>query len=189
MRVALFVIILLLLAGCASKSINIYTMDLPSSVNYSISSRYKNSILKVEYPNGNSESLGSRIYYKDGDRESWYLYSRWSDSVNQMLLSIIIEALQQSAIFKDIIDYRSSSVYDYTLETTIYRFYHQIEDNNSYAYLKIGFRLLNRSNKIIKSKIFEYKIKCTQTDAKGFVEAVREINKKLSKDLVLWIAK
>lgn len=190
--ISIFVILIsIFITGCAIKSrkIDIYTVSVPH-INLHPISRYRNSILKVEYPNGASETMGSRIYYQEGNKESWYLYSRWSDSFNRMILSIIQESLQSSGIFKDVIDYTSSSVSDYTLETTIYNFRHQIEADSSYAYLKIGFRLLSsKTNRIIKSHIFEYRVKCSQTNASGFVEAVKEINQQLARDLILWIAK
>ena len=180
------------MTGCAIKSrkMDIYTISVPHINLHPSSSRYRNSVLRVEYPNGTSETMGSRIYYREGDRESWYLYSRWSDSLNRMMLSIVVESLHSSGIFKDVIDYTSNSVSDYSLETTIYDFRHQIEGDSSYAYLKIGFRLLSsKTNRIIKSRIFEYKEECSQTNASGFVKAVKEINKKMARDLILWIAK
>ena len=150
--------------------------------------QYRNNVLRVEYPNGTSETMGSRIYYREGDKEAWYLYSRWSDSVNRMMLSIIVDTLQKSAIFRDVTDYSSNSVADYILETTIYDFRHQIEDEKSYAYLKIGFRLLSsKTKKIIKSRIFKYRVPCGTLNAQGYVEAVKEINRKLSRDLTTWI--
>ncbi len=187
----IIIIILLLMDGCAikSKKIDIYTISVPY-INLHPFSRYHNSILRVEYPTGRSESMGSRIYYQEGNKKAWYLYSRWSDSLNRMMLSVVVESLQSSGIFKDVIDYTSNSASDYSLETTIYDFRHQIEGDSSYAYLKIGFRLLSsKTNRIIKSRIFEYKEECSQTNASGFVKALKEINKKMARDLILWIAK
>ncbi len=190
-RLTIFTVLLsVILAGCAIKSrnIDIYTFSLPDISIPHIRSKYHNSVLRVDYPNGSNETMGSRIYYREGDKEAWYLYSRWSDSVNRMLMSVIIDTLQKSSIFKDVIDYSSNSVDDYELETSIYDFRHEIDDEQSYAYLKIGFRLLNSENKkIVKHKIFEYRVTCESVDAKGFVKAVKEINNKLARDLINWL--
>ena len=185
----ILILLILFLSGCATKTINSFYISTPNiDIPKLHSSKFANSVLKVSYPEGSSIYMGSRIYYTLGDRESYYKYSRWSDSANRMILSLVVESLQKSQIFKSVIDYSSDAKSDYMLESTIYSFRHIVNDSDSYAYLKIGFRLVDKSNnKIIKEKIFEYKEPCKTTDARGFIEATKEIFTKLSRELSLWI--
>jgi len=185
----ILILLILFLGGCATKTINSFYISTPNiDIPKLHSSKFANSVLKVSYPEGSSIYMGSRIYYTLGDRESYYKYSRWSDSANRMILSLVVESLQKSQIFKSVIDYSSDAKSDYMLESTIYSFRHIVNDSDSYAYLKIGFRLVDKSNnKIIKEKIFEYKEPCKTTDARGFIEATKEIFTKLSRELSLWI--
>ena len=185
----ILILLILFLSGCATKTINSFYISTPNiDIPKLHSSKFANSVLKVSYPEGSSIYMGSRIYYTLGDRESYYKYSRWSDSANRMILSLVVESLQKSQIFKSVIDYSSDAKSDYMLESTIYSFRHIVNDSDSYAYLKIGFRLVDKSNnKIIKEKIFEYKEPCKTTDARGFIEATKEIFAKLSRELPLWI--
>jgi len=179
--------ILLLLSACSSKSINMYTLTPSPSQMHAAGARY--SSIRVEYPKGIEDTMGTRIYYTRSDlTQSYYLYNQWSDSLNRLILSNLIEALQSNRIAKHVLDYASEANADYDLETTIYRFEHKITPQGSYADISIGLRLLrNRDKKILKSRRFNYLIPCKSTDAKGFVEAANEAMHRLSTQMLTWL--
>jgi len=152
-------------------------------------SKYQNRTLRVDYPKGIEESMGSKIYYQDSNlQESYYLYSQWSKSLNRILMGVLVDTLQNSNLFKRVVDYSSTAEVDLILETSIYKFEHKIEPNSSFANIEIEVRLLNaNSNQVIKSKIFKYQTPCTSTDARGFIEASNRSMESFGRDLISFL--
>ncbi len=183
----IYFLIALILVGCG-EVMTTYTLSpkIYQKVSYS---KYKNKTLRVDYPKGIEDTMGSKIYYQDSNlQESYYLYSQWSKSLNRILMSVLVDTLQNSGIFKRVVDYSSTAEVNYILETSIYKFEHKITQNGSFADIEIEVRLLNSiNNKVIKSKLFKYKTPCTSTDAKGFVEAANETMEIFGKDLILFL--
>ncbi len=177
----------LLLIGCGAKTINMFTLQSPTNP-----PKYKPifSAIRVDYPKGIEESMGTRIYFSRSKlSQSYYSYSRWSKSLNRIIMAAIIETLQRSGIARNVLDYASEVDAMYELESTIYRFEHKITEKGSYAEISIALRLIRSQNKkLIASKIFNYSIPCTQTDAKGFVEAANSAINRLSIDMINWLS-
>ncbi len=178
-----------LLAGCSSRSIQMYTLDAGSAAQPQRTA-YAHATVRVDYPKGIEDTMGTRIYFSRSDlTQSYYQYHQWSKPLNRIILAQLIEALQRSHIFHRVIDYASEARSDYTLETTIYRFEHRIEKERSYAVVSVGLRLLRSDNdSVVKSRRFDYKIPAPTTDAKGFVLAANEAMKRLSVEMTRWLA-
>jgi cholesterol transport system auxiliary component len=179
---------LIFFLGCSEATLNTYTLS-PKVYKKVNSSKFASKTLRVEYPKGIEDTMGTKIYYKDNNlKESFYLYSQWSKSLNRIIMGAIVDILRQSNLFKEVVDYSSTADVDYILETSIYNFEHEIKADKSFAKVKIQVRLLNSiNNKIIKSKLFEYLIPCKSTDAKGFVEASNKALEKFGEDLIIWL--
>ena len=179
---------LVALAGCASTAIKTYTLS-PKSYKRVSYSKFQNSVVRVDYPKGVEDTMGTKIYYQDGSlEESFYLYSQWSKSLNRIIMGAVVDILQQSNLFKRVVDYSSTADVDYILESSIREFEHKLEGNSSFASIIIEARLLDSTNhKIVKSKLFHYKEPCTTTDARGFVEASNGALERFGRDLVLFL--
>ncbi|WP_457607847.1 ABC-type transport auxiliary lipoprotein family protein [Nitratifractor sp.] len=184
----LTLISILLLAACSGKTLHRYTLD-AADVSGTGSVRY--SSIRVDYPKGIPDTMSDRIYYSKSDlSQSYYLYHQWSQPLNRIIMAQLIAALQRSHLAKTVLDYASEAESRYTLETTIYRFEHRIDAHGSYAVVSIGLRLLRSDDKsIVKSRRFDYRIPTPTVDAPGFVEAANEAMKRLSRDMVRWLAR
>ncbi len=187
LRWPLLLALALLLSACSSKTIEMYT--LVPSTQPAVSSPYRHSDLRVEYPKGLADSMSSRIYYTRSDlTRSYYRYHQWSQSLNRLVMAQLVETLQRSHAFGHVLDYASQAGADYLLETTIYRFEHRITPQGSFAEISIGVRLLRASDRgLIKSRHFDYRIPCSSTDARGFVQAANEGMQRLARDLIHWL--
>ena len=192
-RVCVIVLLTLVLIGCAGRvrRIESYTFDTPVKTRKTYSSKFHNKILLVDYPGGIGHGMSDRIYYRKGEIESSYLYSRWSVSQNRLLMARILKIVHSSSIFKEVLDYTSEATPDYLLESRIYAFKHVLKkDGGSYALIDIVFRLLRyEERKVVKSVELRYEEPCESTDARGFVRAAERAMRRLGDELVEWLAK
>jgi len=180
--------ITLFLAACSGKTLQLYTLS-PQGNLPQVHPRF--SSLRVDYPKGIEDTMGTRIYFSRSDlTQSYYSYSQWSKSLNRILMAALIETLQRSGLARTVLDYASEADAAYELESTVYRFEHRITPQGSFADVSIGVRLLRSSDRhLIASKIFSYRIPCRRTDAAGFVEAANRAVSRLGADLIRWLAK
>ncbi len=169
MKKIITIALILILSGCTSHTVNIY--DLAANSVPAQSKRFKNRVLKVEFPSALGALGSSRIFYKRDGITSYYLYSRWSDTLNRLVYSQLKKALEESGSFKSVLAYNSSAKADIILETEIMDFYHVVKGNSSYADIKFSAKLIDsNSRKVIKSKIFSYKLKVDELNAKSFIK-------------------
>ena len=177
----------LMLGACASKRLDMYTLA-PAELSVT-RTPYAGSDVRVEYPKGIDDTMSSRIYYSRSDlTRSYYLYHQWSQPLNRLVMAHIIESLQRAHAFRHVLDYASEAGADYLLETTIYRFEHQITPRGSYAQISIGLRLLRNGDKsLVKSRRFDYRIPCPSTDAPGFIQAANQAMERFSSDMLRWL--
>jgi len=183
----LLLLLALFLAACGSQAVRMYTLA-PAQVPAG-PSPFHGSDVRVEYPKGIEDTMGTRIYYTRGDlTRSYYLYNEWSQPLNRLVMAHLIEALQRSHTFRNVLDYASEAGADYLLETTIYRFDQRITGQEAYADVSIGLRLLrNGDHKLVKSRRFDYRIPCESADAPGFVKAANRAMERLAVDMVRWL--
>ena len=175
-RVVSIIFAIFLITGCIPKATHqINTYDLSVNID-TTSTKRVNKVLKVKYPMALGAINSSRIFYKKDGITSYYLYSRWSDSLSRLIYKDILTALQNSKKYKDVIGYSSSARADLSLEVEIVDFYHIVENSNtSYALITINVRYLDeKTQKIVKSKVFRYKKYLDNANAKSFVKAAKE---------------
>ena len=183
--------VLFFVSGCAFKEaapMKVYTLD-AGEVTSVASSKYRNSVLKVSYPQTLKEKMSDKMCfsYSSIDR-GVYLNSEWSNAVEKLVQGSVIEILQQSRLFKAVLPYASTAGEDYRLESTIYDFSHHVRGDTSYAVVSIQFSLVDTdTGKLIKSKRFSYKESTPTVDASGYVQATNRAMHRLAHDLVLWL--
>lgn len=191
MKKIALILSMFLLSSCGLKEsapITEYTLSL-SKVSAVGSSNYKSKTLKVYYPQSLKEKLTSSINYSYSlsDRGT-YQNSHWSNSIAKLIQGNIIEALDNSRIFKGVLPYASTAAEDYRLEIEVYDFSHHVRGDASHSVIVMKFSLIETDNgKLKKTRRFFYKVPTTSTDARGYVEATNVAMSKLVRDLVQWL--
>ena len=182
-RYLLYSFLIILLSGCISKThtLHLYSLRVESSQKVA---KKSNTTLKVDYPTALNALSGSRIYYNDNGKIGYYLYSRWSSSLNRMLYSDIITNLQERGKYRYVIGYNSSAKADYQLETEIDSFNHIIEGDNTFANIKLNVKLIeSQSGKVIKQKTFQYKTPLEAKNAAAFAKGAKKAIEQFINDL------
>jgi len=182
---------LFLLSGCSFKTsapMTEYTLS-ARPVEAVSSSKYRNKAIKVTYPDSLKEKLSRSINYSYSLSDSGvYQNSEWSNSIPRLIQGTVIEALDQSQLFKGVLPFSSTAYEDYRLESTVYDFSHHVRGEESYAIVSIRFTLIDtKTGKMTKTRRFSYKEYTKTVDARGFVEAADIAMSKLVRDLVDWL--
>ena len=191
MKNILLVLTLFIMSGCSTKTKNItyFSINPTLKIKPSQNKNYRLKIIKILYPKSIKDKASSNIIYKDNQTEiNYYVYNRWSTTVSKQLLKSFIKTLQATKSFKATLPYTSYAKVDFLLESDIYDFYHLLEGDKSYSVISIQFNLIdNHSNKLIKSRKFDYKVLSQSKDAKGYVRATNEAIELMLGDLIDWI--
>ena len=184
----LFGILSLLLSGCTSKTLHLYTLDAAAGTPR-VPPRF--NTLRVDYPKGIEDGMSDRIYFRSSDlSRSYYRQSQWTQTLNRILMANLLETFRRSGIARHVIDYASQADADYELESTVYRFEQILDGERSFAEISIGLRLLRSDTKtLIAQKIFTARVPCPTTDARGFVRAANDALTKLGAQMVHWLAR
>lgn len=191
MKTIAVILVMFILSSCGLKEsapITEYSLAV-SKISPVSSNRYKHQTLKVYYPQSLKEKLTSSINYSYSlsDRGT-YQNSHWSNSIAQLIQGNILEALDNSRIFKGVLPYASTAAEDYRLEIEIYDFSHHVRGDASSSVIVMKFSLIETdSGKLLRTRRFFYKEPTTSTDARGYVEATNVAMSKLVRDLVQWL--
>ena len=184
MKKHLILSIFLLLSGCSIKNHTLNSYDLSVENRYQ-TNRHINKVLQIRYPTALNALGSSKIFYKRDGITSYYLYSHWDSSLNKIIYSEMLKNILNSNKYKAVVGFNSGAKADLILETEIIDFYHIVNGTNSYAKVTISAKLLDaNSEKIIKSRVFSYKLNVKELNAKGFVEASKEAVNMFIKDLI-----
>ncbi len=177
------------MAGCvASHTIQSYTLESKTDIGPSCRHIYRHSTIRVEYPRGIENSMGTRIYYsKERLKRSYYLYSEWNKPLSRILMKNLMDALYLSGNFRGVTDYASTAKSDYILESVVHSFVHRIEKDSSFADISIELRLMREGGNVVKSRLFSYAVPVRSKNAEEFVRAANTAIAKLKKDMTLWL--
>ena len=184
MKKFLIVPIFIILSGCSVKNHTINSYDL-SVENSHLASKHYNKVLQIRYPNALNALGSSKIFYKRDGITSYYLYSHWNSPLNKIIYSELLKNLLNSKKYRAVVGYNSGAKVDLILETNIIDFYHIVNGNSSYAKIAISAKLIDASsNKIIKSRVFNYKLNVKKLNAKEFVKTAQRAVDMFVKDLI-----
>ncbi len=190
-RKTAWVLSLFLLGGCALKDsapMTEYTLT-AAPVQAASSGRYGAKTLKVAYPQSLKEELSRDMLYSYSlSNRGAYQNSEWANSISQLIQGTVIQALDQSRIFKGVLPYSSTAYEDYRLESTVYDFSHHLRGEESYALVSIKFSLIDTgTGKLVKTRKFSYKEPTRTIDARGYAEATDIAMSRLVRDLAAWL--
>jgi len=189
-KILFFILIGVLFTACSFKQnsleINRYAIDFKSSVN-----TFENSSksIYIETPDMNkSFNTNSILYTLKPHLFEEYAKNRWINLPNNMIHNYLVEAVESSNIYKVVLQKRSNIAYDYTLKTNVLNLYHDVENVNSYAVLKIRFDLVS-NKELLKTYSYDKRVKCETTNAYGFVMAINKALDEVSSDLLVQLSK
>jgi ABC-type uncharacterized transport system auxiliary subunit len=185
----LILIFTLFFSGCSFKKLKPITLYNLGSPKVTTSfSKYANKTLKVSYPISTKETLGYKIKYVNNNQIGYYLNSQWSQDLGTLLQGFVLEALNNTKAFKAALPYNSIVLEDYRLELIVEKFYNLVQNGNSYAVVEIRVNLISLdNNRVLKSKLFSYKVKANKVNAKGYIFALKKALNSFANDLVRWI--
>lgn len=189
MKNILILLLLIFFTGCGLKPIKIdinnYAIEFDKNIKNIASSSNNLLVLKPKIAKGfNSKNI---IYSVKPYSFESYAKNRWLDLPSAMIQTQLLNSIEDSNIFKNVVDTHSKIDSNYLLETNISKLYHKIEGQKSYAILKVKF-LLIKNRVVINSFIYNKKILCDINSPYGFVKALNQsfddISLQLNKSLL-----
>ena len=183
-KILFSLLIVSLFTACSFKQniLNINHYSIGFSSNNQVS---KNSIksIYIEKPEVNkSFNTNAILYSKKAYLFEEYAKNRWINQPTYMIHDNLVQWFEKSNLFKFVLQKKSNVDFDYSLKTNISTLYHKIEDNKSFAILKIRFDLVS-GKKFIKTYSYDKKILCETTNAYGFVLAINKAFDEVLTDL------
>ena len=185
MKNLFYLLIALLISGCSLKQevgqTNSYSIDFNSK-----NSSYKNigkSIL-IEEPLVNKSFNSRAIFYS----QKPYLFeeyakNRWINLPSSMIHNSLLESFGSSKMFTFVSQEKTEQKSDYVLKTNLLKLYHEIQDDKSYAIIKIKFDLL-KDEKVVKTFTFDKKVMVPQNKPYDFVNSTNKALNDILEELI-----
>lgn len=192
MKNLFYLLMIVLISGCSLKQevveTNSYSIDfIQNNKSYKSSSK---SIL-IEEPFVNSSFNSRSIFYSTKPYLfEEYAKNRWINLPSSMIHNSLLESFGSSKIFSFVSQEKTEQKSDFILKTNLLKLYHEIQDDKSYAIIKIKFDLL-KDEKVVKTFTFDKKVMVSQNKPYEFVnitnkafndileELIKEINSSL----------
>ena len=190
MKNLFYLLMIVLISGCSLKQevveTNSYSIDfIQNNKSYKSSSK---SIL-IEEPYVNSSFNSRSIFYSTKPYLfEEYAKNRWINLPSSMIHNSLLESFGSSKIFTFVSQEKAEQKSDFILKTNLLKLYHEIQDDKSYAIIKIKFDLL-KDEKIVKTFTFDKKVMVSQNKPYEFVnttnKAFNDILEELIKEILL----
>ena len=175
-KVFVYICVITLLSACSFKQnsleINQYAIDFKLDKN--ISKSISKSIYIDEVNVNKSFDNHSIFYTTKAFLFEEYALNKWINKPSYMIYNSL----------KDSFDTKTENEAKYKLKTNVIDIYNSIEENKSFAILKVKFDLEFNKN-IIKTYTYEKKILCKTNDPYGFVIAINQAFEEVVNDLSL----
>lgn len=193
MKNLFYLLMIILISGCSLKQevtdINSYSIDFNSK-----NKSYQNigkSILIEEPLVNNSFNSRSIFYSTKPYLFEEYAKNRWINLPSSMVHNSLLESFGNSKLFTFITQEKTEQKSDFILKTNLLKLYHEIQDDKSYAIIKIKFDLL-KDEKVVKTFTFDKKVMVSQNKPyefvnstnKAFNDILEELIKEISSSLV-----
>ena len=175
MKNLFYLLMIVLISGCSLKQevveTNSYSIDfIQNNKSYKSSSK---SIL-IEEPFVNSSFNSRSIFYSTKPYLfEEYAKNRWINLPSSMLHNSLLESFGSSKIFTFVSQEKTEQKSDYVLKTNLLKLYHEIQDDKSYAIIKIKFDLL-KDEKVVKTFTFDKKVLVSQNKPYEFVNSTNK---------------
>lgn len=112
---------------------------------------------------------------------AYFAHNRWADTPTQMLKTQLIQTLQNTHHFRNVVTLPFAGKYDYVLHTQLLELQQDFSQNPSVLQLKLRAQLLNATGKLILSKDYNICINTEKnTPYSGVIAANKAIEQALS---------
>ena len=182
----IYLCIITLFTACSFKptslEINQYAINFKLKEN-----KFNNTLneLYIEEPSVNKSFNNRSIFYTTKAYQfEEYALNKWINKPSDMIYNNLFEAFEASNIYKTVLKEKRKDDFAYVLKTDVIDIYNSIEENKSFAILKVKFDLEFNKN-IIKTYTYEKKILCKTNDPYGFVIAINQAFEEVVNDLSL----
>lgn len=184
----IFICIITLFTACSFKTtsleINNYAID------FKLNNNTFNSTSKeifIEKPIVNKSFDTYSIFYRTKPYEfEEYALNKWINKPSNMLYINLFEVIESSNIFKKVYKEKRKDHAIYTLKTNVIDIYNSIENDKSYAVLKVKFYIqLGKDN--IRSFTYDKRILTQENNPYGFVVAINEGFQEVLREVLLEI--
>ncbi len=185
MKNLFYLLMIVLISGCSLKQevgqINSYSIDfIQNNKSYKSSSK---SIL-IEEPFVNSSFNSRSIFYSTKPYLfEEYAKNRWINLPSSMLHNSLLESFGNSKMFSFVSQEKTEQKSDYVLKTNLLKLYHEIQDDKSYAIIKIKFDLL-KDEKVVKTVTFDKKVLVSQSKPYEFVNSTNKAFNDILEELI-----
>ncbi|MDX9959898.1 MAG: hypothetical protein RBS32_00255, partial [Aliarcobacter sp.] len=117
-----------------------------------------------------------------------YALNKWINKPSDMIYNNLFEAFEASNIYKTVLKEKRKDDSAYVLKTDVIDIYNSVENDKSYAVLKVKFYLqMNKEN--IKTYTYDKKIQALSNTPYGFVVAINEAFEEAVNEWILEISK
>jgi cholesterol transport system auxiliary component len=181
---------LFFIAGCGIKDVQMHLQNyrLENILHVKPEGLTDTRVLKVQKIEGDSAVMSRSILYKKEGALLPYKYSRWNEVPSNMLQQIIIEHLEKKKVFKATIPNVSMASNDLFLESELGNFEQVYEKESSYVYVKLRFRLVQKSDaRVLGSTSIEKKVIVPLDTTKGVIDGFNLATSEVVEELSIWI--
>jgi len=185
MKNLFYLLMIILISGCSLKQevieTNSYSIDfIQNNKSYKSSSK---SIL-IEEPYVNSSFNSRSIFYSTKPYLfEEYAKNRWINLPSSMIHNSLLESFGSSKMFTFVSQEKTEQKSDFILKTNLLKLYHEIQDDKSYAIIKIKFDLL-KDEKIVKTFTFDKKVMVSQNKPYEFVNSTNKAFNDILEELI-----
>lgn len=175
----------LLLAGCASlpaprgNSPNIYVLDARSAV--PASAVKHDLVMAVNMPQARPGFETAQIAYLQQPHElNYFANSRWTNTPARMLQPLLVQALEQSAAFRAVVQTGSAVPADMRLDLELIRLQHDFTAHPSRVQVTLQAQLIDlRGKRVLAVQQFDATENADTEDAYGGVGAANRLVQKV----------
>ena len=185
-----YLCIITLFTACSFKptslEINQYAINFKLKEN-----KFNNTLneLYIEEPSVNKSFNNRSIFYTTKAYQfEEYALNKWINKPSDMIYNNLFEAFEASNIYKTVLKEKRKDDFTYVLKTDVIDIYNSVENDKSYAVLKVKFYLqMNKEN--IKTYTYDKKIQALSNTPYGFIVAINEAFEEAVNEWILEISK
>jgi len=129
-------------------------------------------------------------YAKEDFAEYAFSESQWAQSPNQAITQEILESVRGSNLFSSVQNYKSRSMSDYILESSIEEFaqHFDTKEKSSYALMRISFALVDvKSSRVLGSVTLSKREDVKELNARGGVESLSNALTQILQEKNIWL--
>ncbi|MCP3851996.1 MAG: hypothetical protein GY694_17430 [Gammaproteobacteria bacterium] len=162
-----------------------YTLYFQDSENKAATPIY--DFVKVDLPHAPTNHMTTSILYSENlfQRNS-YSQSKWKEPLPTMLQEWLVQSINNMNLFSGVIRVASRANVPLMLETDIVKFEHATYNNEVNVSLRV-ILIQYAKRKVIKQRLFNYKIKVDQASAESAVHAFNIALQQFNNELYLWL--